>query len=751
MYVAAMMNANIDYSFGTLMSITRLLEQFTDQHVIQFKHFLWDQMGVETECQFIKAFLHCMHSASQLHNKTIEKLHNKANEIAYTSKYKILKYNDNLSKLPSSLIQKIGTFLTKKDSIHLSYINRQLYIESQKKSFILKRRTKHDKLTIDATKLQNIFTQQFVGLSYNMPLHLSLKNPISGESSNCNTDIMKFVHNNFKKRQIFNQLFYSLQTLSVYHVSLLRYIPVQFLFNSNSADGCLKSFDIFMDQGVTPHWCVESHQDNIYSNYVKNSLIDNKSLRQFTRSLKQYRGTKRGQQIRRIEKLGLYNITKNNRIAMNREFDRLFSALNGNFSQLTLHDINLRIQTRKQLYDIFHSNLNQLSINDATHLVLSTRNCPGKHGLKVFQNSRKPFFRYGGSPCHCNECNNQNIVLFGCRICNFDLCVTCMTTNNHNNDHDNNSTLKENIHAQSAAVVTHSRKKKPKKKAKKSLNSIIKKRHAMNIKTLNLTITRGAYPFKYMDLHRRGCSVKSLWNLFDTIGVLQSIETLNINCKQHTFCWDTTQHDEFNGAHIGCGFLQSALLNNQLPLLEIIQITMTIREINYICNKLLQLRDVLLNHRHLHQFIIRWYDIQEPLIKIKRKFTGKHKWNKNFGGKKGNRLSSSSSAINKAAIKWKMVNNVSLIDNGWLDTVSNSLTDGDSTNNHDQYSVIEIDTDLSHESMKGIAFYLTQFINNIINKTRTKTPKDKHKQNLSEKQQSNAVTIFNIVGQMDKQ
>ena len=48
-------------------------------------------------------------------------------------------YKDDFSNLHSDIIDHFGTFLTKKESIQFGYLNRQLYIETQKNSFLLKR------------------------------------------------------------------------------------------------------------------------------------------------------------------------------------------------------------------------------------------------------------------------------------------------------------------------------------------------------------------------------------------------------------------------------------------------------------------------------------------------------------------------------------------------------------------------------------------------------------------------------------
>ena len=48
-------------------------------------------------------------------------------------------YNDSVSNLNGYIIDLIGSFLTKKESILFGYLNKQLYTETQKLSYLLQR------------------------------------------------------------------------------------------------------------------------------------------------------------------------------------------------------------------------------------------------------------------------------------------------------------------------------------------------------------------------------------------------------------------------------------------------------------------------------------------------------------------------------------------------------------------------------------------------------------------------------------
>ena len=73
----------------------------------------------------------------------IEKCQQKVFEIHqsnHSQKYKPFKPNNRLSSLPNNMINFLGQYLTKSESIILGYIDRALYIATQSKFFIINRR-----------------------------------------------------------------------------------------------------------------------------------------------------------------------------------------------------------------------------------------------------------------------------------------------------------------------------------------------------------------------------------------------------------------------------------------------------------------------------------------------------------------------------------------------------------------------------------------------------------------------------------
>ena len=85
-------------------------------------------------------------------------------------------YNDPLSQLNSDIIDYFGTFLTKQESIEFGYLNKQLYIETQKQSYLLKREI-DSCFVITDDKLEKMVKERDDGFNYSFGkyLRLSLK------------------------------------------------------------------------------------------------------------------------------------------------------------------------------------------------------------------------------------------------------------------------------------------------------------------------------------------------------------------------------------------------------------------------------------------------------------------------------------------------------------------------------------------------------------------------------------------------
>lgn len=242
---------------GNIVAITRLLEQFNDENIARFKQYLFEQMGISNDQQLLCKVLPVIQK-SLLSSQTIESLKHKAIEIAekqlmpfkvvkqavvnkltitdtsnnynynnHVTIYKAIEngYNDNdrLSRLPSEIIGHIGSYLNKKDSIGIGTLNRQLYIESQKMSYVWKRC--NDSFGINRNildRLSHNISNPFI--SY-LPSTLILQQFISLNTSHSRYDSLL-------ASQWFENLFTRLNYLSM-HESYFSYLPLNKLFKSS--------------------------------------------------------------------------------------------------------------------------------------------------------------------------------------------------------------------------------------------------------------------------------------------------------------------------------------------------------------------------------------------------------------------------------------------------------------------------------------------------------------------------------------
>ena len=148
---------------SNILAATRLLPHFSQQNLHEMKSCIFEQLGCKNEYDFISKALNAFYKTMSVESTSIIKA--KAIEIAdsqsieesmelkqslinsdkssdkrgketcnnHVTVYKHIQvqYRDPLSQLHSDIIDYLGTFLTKQESIHFGYLNKQLYIETQ--------------------------------------------------------------------------------------------------------------------------------------------------------------------------------------------------------------------------------------------------------------------------------------------------------------------------------------------------------------------------------------------------------------------------------------------------------------------------------------------------------------------------------------------------------------------------------------------------------------------------------------------
>ena len=225
-----------------VMSITRLVQHFDDENLSQFKQELFNCVNVTNEKQFLCKILPIIQK-SLLSSESIDLLKSTVVKMAEKQKmstsdndintkssnhvtiYKFVtqRHKDRLSRVPSSIISHIASYLSKIDSLKVGYLNKQLYIESQRLSYISSSRWL--RLYIYDTELDRILINVSNTYSFSVPSQLSLlrRRKLSLEPR----------FNSLLSSQWFNMLFTHLQVLHV-DEQYFPFIPFKTLFASKN-------------------------------------------------------------------------------------------------------------------------------------------------------------------------------------------------------------------------------------------------------------------------------------------------------------------------------------------------------------------------------------------------------------------------------------------------------------------------------------------------------------------------------------
>ena len=223
---------------SNIISVARVLPHFSTENLAVMKSCIFEQLECENEGEFLCKALQSLYKTLSIESLLIIK--NKAIEIAdsqgfqqsqqqktsakrgndnnHITVYKHIQqqYSDPLSKLHSDIIDYLATFLNKKQSIEFGYLNKQLYIETQKQSYLTKRC--NDKcLELTGDNLEKMIWRRNDGFDYSFPQNLTLS---IGKSFNVS------------KIASFKNFFSRIKILKCCKLFSLSYVPVDILFNS---------------------------------------------------------------------------------------------------------------------------------------------------------------------------------------------------------------------------------------------------------------------------------------------------------------------------------------------------------------------------------------------------------------------------------------------------------------------------------------------------------------------------------------
>ena len=353
------------------MYISKLLEKVTlEKDLSQFKQCLMHELNISEYNESLMFSKILVLIYKQLSPNAIENIKAKMIEINENSKScndittttrSTIKLN-HFSVLPSDCIDHLATFLSKKESIMFGYLNRDLYIETQKRSYLLKRKN-NESLIIYQHYFDSKNTQYKINnFAFGLPTTLSLRADINqtldqyaeyGDShSDSDSDSFPSQHVCILQSRWFRSLFTRLSTLRCCHSKYLPFIPIDLLFNKNKNN-----------ESKEPHpiqW--------LYINFHgKESSLIEKNMNIFIKNYKEY-FTKEcestNQIIRNIDHLEIVATSTHDNDKGN-DIATFVQQLNHNYNGLWIN-CNLKINSLEQFYDIFHFNLKFLCINDTS-------------------------------------------------------------------------------------------------------------------------------------------------------------------------------------------------------------------------------------------------------------------------------------------------------------------------------------------------------------------------------------------------
>ena len=324
------------YRLPKLIQTSRMLESFTTHDVAIMEQIILNELGTTDKKSLLRLILQLCQS--KLSTESITIINNKANELS--TKYAIIKENDQMSRLNSNVIQHFGAFLNKKESIAFGFLNRYLFIESHKKSFILNRRSINEDICLNSELLTNIINDKNDSVKYYYPTNVLCVDIDNGINR---YDFDNFMSNNNNKI-LFESLFNSVSSiyLGSSTSSIYQHIPIHKLFDRKLNDNKSLNIDI-------------TAENNEY--YYK-------ELNKFLHNYQQYYQldcNNENAKIRKINNLKITNISES-------KFD--FTKLNGNFEHLEIdtYDQSIYVSSIDQLNTMIHKGLKSLTFSFFGHL-----------------------------------------------------------------------------------------------------------------------------------------------------------------------------------------------------------------------------------------------------------------------------------------------------------------------------------------------------------------------------------------------
>ena len=314
------LNANV-------FEMTRLVKHFNDDNADSFTRCLMEQLHCENKGEYVCQVIKCIscllsdESVDILRNKAIliaqeqifeinSQTKDKKGDISITEskqKQSVFKwvqshYRDRLSKLPSSIIDHMASYLDKKQSTEFGYLNKQLYIESQKQSYLIKRSRENDRFfRITSNVLDRFFWKQTNPFAYSTPYYLRVgtydRNNDYNDYKAYNDDIVSRINDPetagkfIAKRALFTSDWFTntlkrVKKIEFVWLSCLQYISIPVLFGINNNNNNGKDYGYNQNNMIDcMEFCINQRDDirlryiNSFCNAISGQNVMDKASR----------------------------------------------------------------------------------------------------------------------------------------------------------------------------------------------------------------------------------------------------------------------------------------------------------------------------------------------------------------------------------------------------------------------------------------------------------------------------------------
>ena len=327
---------------------------------MKLKVCIFEQLGCENEVDFICKSLNALYpslsveSTSIIKNTAIEigdsqiisNVNNNGNTNRITlCNYIQQQYNDRLSKLHSDIIDYFGAFLSKKESIEFGYLNKQLYIETQKESYLLKR-SKGETFYLNDDIIERIMSTNGNIFNYSFPSNLTLE--ISERQRQCISNIV-----------CFDNCFGRLNRLHCFNLFSLSCVPIATVFDcNNNLFSDQESKDKLKEFLIEDAWCDREMKKNV------------EKLESFVSKFNEYKNNH--DKMRQIDMLTLNFEHMNSSIDSSHyenSIKQILIACSCICSRIYMREISLVIKTLNELENIFNENVEELMLHHSARIV----------------------------------------------------------------------------------------------------------------------------------------------------------------------------------------------------------------------------------------------------------------------------------------------------------------------------------------------------------------------------------------------